>query len=220
MTLTTDLVTPGPDTVRAPGRGHASSIGLLGRLCLWAGLLGAASGVLLVAVPPAVDDDRYSYPLTATAFVVVQLWFAVQHLGLLAGIAGLGRTGAAGGHRWGLRVAAGGMALLAVTELAAIAAAGSTYPGPGTDVLDALYGVSSIMIGVGLLAAGRAVLRARVWSGRSRWLPLATGAYVFVPMFPAMFGGFLGARLAITGWMLLFALLGWVLAGEGGQASE
>lgn len=30
-------------------------------------------------------------------------------------------------------------------------------------------------------------------------------------MTPALFGPFVFARLAITAWMLLFALLGWVL---------
>jgi hypothetical protein len=36
-------------------------------------------------------------------------------------------------------------------------------------------------------------------------------------MMPLMFMGYLGARLAITGWMLLFAALGWVLAREGSR---
>lgn len=186
----------------------------LGQLCMWAGLLGAVSGVFLAVVPPAVDDDRYSYPLTAAAFVAIQLWFVVQHLGLLAGIVGLGRSGATAGRLLGVRAAAGGMVLLTLTEAAAIGAARSTYPGSITDLLDALYGISSVALGVGLVAAGIAMLRAHVWRGWRRWLPLALGVYVFVPMFPAMFGGFLAARLAITGWMLLFALLGWALARE------
>ena len=187
---------------------------LLGQLCLWAGLLGAVSGVYLAAVPPSVADDRFSYPLTATGFAVIQGWFVLQHLGLLAGIVGLGRLLGTGGGRFGVRVAAAGMLLLTVTELAAIAAANSTYPGRGTGVLDALYGISSVAIGVGLVVAGVVVLRARGWRGWTRWVPTMLGAYVFVPMIPLMFAGFLTARLAITGWMLLFALLGWVLARE------
>ncbi len=188
-----------------------------GRLCLLAGVLGAASGVFLAVVPPAVESDRYSYPLTAAGFVAIQVWFAAQHLGLLAGIVALGRSGAAGARPLGVRTAAAGMGLLTLTEIAAIAAAGSSYPGPGTGILDALYAISVVAVGAGLVAAGVAVVRARVWEGNTRWLPLATGVYAFVPMMPLMVMGYLGARLAITGWMLLFAALGRALAREGSR---
>ncbi len=185
----------------------------LGRVCLWAGVLGAASGVVLAAAPAAVGDDRYSYPMTATAFVAAQCWFAVQHLGLWAGIVGLGRSRAQP-PRAAVRLAAAGMLLLAATELAAIGAATSATSGAGPDALGALYGVSTITVGVGLTWAGAAVARHRTWTGPRRWLPLVLGAWVFIPMLPALFGGFLAARLAIIGWMLLFALLGWALDRE------
>lgn len=193
----------------------ATAIRRPGLLCLWAGVLGAVSGVFLAVVPAAVEDDRYSYPLGATGFVAIQVWFVVQHLGLLAGLVGLGRSGAAGTHRLGVRVAIAGMALLTATEALAISAARSPYPGGlRTDLLDAGYGVSCMAIGVGLVVAGVAVLRAGVWEGWRRWVPVATGVYVFVPMLPALLGGFLAARLAITGWMLLFAVLGLALVRE------
>lgn len=182
----------------------------LGRICLWAGVLGAASGVVLAVAPAAVADDRYSYPMTAAVFVAAQCWFALQHLGLWAGIVGLGRS-TARAPRGAVGLAGAGMLLLAATELAAIAAARSSHPGPGTGVLDALYGVSTIAVGVGLVWAGIVVVRRGGWTGPRRWLPLALGAWVFVPMLPALFGGFLAARLAITVWMVLFALLGWAL---------
>lgn len=191
---------------------EVGSTRLPGLLCFWAGVLGAASGVFLAVVTPAVDDDRYSYPLTAVGFVLIQGWFVIQHLGLAAGLVGLRRSAAVGARRVGVTVAIVGMGLLTATELAAIGAARSTYPGPGTGLLDAFYGISSVAIGIGLVGVGVAVLRAGIWRGWRRWLPLALGVYVFVPMFPAMFGGFLAARLAISGWMLLFALLGWALA--------
>ncbi len=38
---------------------------------------------------------------------------------------------------------------------------------------------------------------------------LALGIYLFAPMTPAIFGPFVVARLAIGGWVLLFAALGW-----------
>lgn len=195
--------------------GNRVSTRVPGQLCFWAGVLGAASGLFLAVVPPAVDDDRYSYPLTAAGFALIQCWFVVQHLGLVAGLVGLGRPAAVGARRGGVFAAIVGMGLLTATELAAIGAARSTSAEAGTGLLDALYGISSVVVGIGLVGAGVAVLRAHIWRGWRRWLPLVLGVYVFVPMFPAMFGGFLAARLAITGWMLLFTLLGWALMREG-----
>lgn len=192
---------------------------LTGLLCLSAGFLGAVSGIFLAVVPPAVDSDRYSYPLTATAFALIQGWFFVQHLGLIAGLEGLRRAGAVGAHRLGILAANGGMAMLAMIELLAISAATSTYSGPRTDLLGAGYGIASTVIGIGLIVAGLAVPRVQVWTGWRRWLLLIMGVYVFVPMFPAMFGGFVAARLAITGWMLLFVLLGWVMVRDTQEAS-
>jgi hypothetical protein len=51
--------------------------------------------------------------------------------------------------------------------------------------------------------------RAQVWEGWRRGVVLALGVWVFVPMFPALIVTPTdGARLAIGGWMLLFAVLG------------
>lgn len=186
-----------------------------GLICLAAGLLGAASGLFLIVVDPSVPDSRFSYPLTAGAFVAIQLWFAVQHLGLLAGQRALWMSGALGASRSarvGHLIALAGMALLTTTEVLATTAASSPYPSGRTDVLDVLYGVASLAIGGGLVMAGVAALRARARDGLLRWLPLAIGAWVFVPMTPMMLVGFVPARLAITGWMLLYTALGWALA--------
>jgi hypothetical protein len=187
-----------------------------------AGVLGALSGVALAVWPGQVADDMYSYPLTASGFVAAQVWFAVQHLGLLAGVLALGWSGVLSGPRlacWGTRLAAAGIALLAVTELLAITARDSTYPGEGTGVLDTLYGVSTVLAGVGLVVAGLAVRHGGVWQGWRRSVVLVSGVWVFVPMTPAILGPFVLARLAITAWMLLFAATGYALW-RGGRAGS
>jgi hypothetical protein len=112
------------------------------------------------------------------------------------------------------------MALLAVTELLAITARSSTYPGEGTGLLDALYGVSTLGIGVGLVVAGLEVRRLGRWTGWRGLVVLVAGVFVFVPMTPALMGPFLLARLAITVWMLLFAGLGLALWKGDGQAAR
>ena len=185
-----------------------------GVVCLAAGILGAVSGILLVVYPAQVSDDMFSYPLTASGFTAIQIWFFVQHLGLLVGIAALSRADTMaqdGSARWGTGLAASGMALLAVTEMFAITARNSTYPGDGTGRLDVLYGVSSLAVGVGLILAGIAVRRRGRWTGWRGMVVLVAGIFVFVPMTPALLGPFVLARLAITVWMLLFAALGYAL---------
>lgn len=186
--------------------------GAAGAICLTAGVLGALSGIALALYPADVPEDRYSYPLTAGAFTAVQVWFFVQHLGLLAGIVTLARvpvhTRATGA---GAIVAAGGMALLAATELLAIGARDENYPGEGTGLLDALYGVSSIAVGIGLIVTGIAVSRRAALVGWRRYVVLVAGIFVFVPLTPALLGPYVVARLAITAWMLLFAAIGYAL---------
>lgn len=186
-----------------------------GIVCLVAGLLGAASGVFLAVVEPSVDDGRFSYPLTARGFVAIQIWFVIQHLGLLAGQVAVWTSGAAGRGRLaraGHLLATGGMVVLALMEAVATAAADSAYPSPRTDLLDIGYGISSTAIGVGLVLLGVAVVRTHAWTDRGRWLPLFVGVWTFVVVFPAMMSGFLGARLGISSWMLCYAALGWYLS--------
>ena len=185
-----------------------------GRVCLWAGMLGAASGIYLAVVAPTVGPERFSYPLDSAPFTLIQAWFVVQHVGLLLGIMALGAAGAAGegrSPRIGQVLAVVGMSVLTVTEGVAILASAEVVPSTFVTFLEVSYGISSTLIGVGLVMVGAAVVRARTWQGWRRFLPLATGVYVFVPMMPALSGPFVAARLAISGWMLLFGLLGWTL---------
>lgn len=196
---------------------RGSHVSLFGALCLVAGVLGAASGLFLLVVAPAVPADRFSYPLTAGGFTAIQIWFFVQHLGLAAGSIGAWRSGAFGSGRAarsGYLIGAAGMLLLGVTELIAIGASAALYPSEDTAPLDVLYGVSTIAVGIGWVVGGIMAIRANVWSGWRRLLPLVIGIYVFVPMTPAIAAGFVPARLSITFWMLLFALLGLAVVRE------
>lgn len=199
----------------ATGSTSASRIRTYGRICLWAALLGAASGVFMAVVPPSVGPERFSYPFDASGHTWIQAWFAVQHIGLILGLVALLASGAIGASRYGragLYIALAGLALLTAAELWAIQFTLADLDSPQLAPLNATYGVASMLAGAGLVVAGIAAVRSRHWQGWERYLPLALGLYVFVPMTPAIMGPYLAARLAITGWMLLFAALGWVLA--------
>lgn len=191
------------------------------RLCVAGGLIGVAGGLVTAFVPPAVADTRYSYPYTPRAFVVAQLVFMLNHVLLVAGVVDLGRSGALGDRRYGragVWAAVAGLAGLTLCEVRALSFADDAYPSPGTATLDALFGVTTMLIGAGLVTAGLAVVRSRAWTGWARWAPLACGVAVFVVVIPGLLTGFLGGRLAITTWMVLFTALGAALARDAGGA--
>ncbi|WP_299305388.1 hypothetical protein [uncultured Brachybacterium sp.] len=185
---------------------------LAGDLTLAAGVLGAVAGVALAVWPREVAPDQFSYPLGTASFVAFQLFFAVHHLGLLVGILALGslnRMVATRATRAGIGLAAAGMvALIAMEAAVAFLGLGITATSERGQVLGALYGVASLMIGVGLIVAGVGLARQRVFDGIWRYLPLALGVWVFVPMVPALFAPMVWGRLAIVRWMVLFAVLG------------
>ncbi|GAA1755069.1 hypothetical protein [Luedemannella helvata] len=185
---------------------------------LLAGLTGVACGFFLAYVPPAVTDDRFSYPLTADGYVAIQVFFFVHHLALAWGLLAVWRTGYAGRGVlavMGAVASVGSMVLLAGQELVAISARDAAYPSPETDTIEGVYGVLSMFNGFALILLGIAVARARRWQGWPRFVVLALGIFVFVPLTPALFGPFVLARLTIGAWMLIFALLGVALLRPG-----
>jgi hypothetical protein len=68
-----------------------------------------------------------------------------------------------------------------------------------------------LLIGVGLVIAGLVIARRRMLAGWARWITLATGGYVFMILFPAVFGPNVAGRLAIGVWMLAWAAVGWAV---------
>lgn len=201
---------------------RASSVRLSGAVCFVASLLGALSGVFLAVVPAQVSQARWSYPLDETGYAAIQVFFAIQHLGLLAGLAVLAAAGAVPPTRlargaWTTAVL--GMVLLTLTEAWAVSAGDEPVEGAVADQLGSAYGVATLLLGVGLVVLGVSSARARAWAGWPRYLVLALGAWVFVPLLPALFAPNFVGRLAITGWMLLFAALGAVLLRAPSDAS-
>jgi hypothetical protein len=177
-------------------------------------LLGAVSAVVIIAWPDQVSDQHYSYPFDATPYTVAQSWFAVQHLGLLAGLYGLARLGWSRSSRLtrgGLTLCLLGLMGLTACELFAISAADALVDTAPANAVDNAYGFPTVAIGLGLVVAGIGLARRPVLPGAGRWLVLAMGGYVVVVMFPAVFGPPVAGRLAIGVWMLMFAVFGMAL---------
>jgi len=74
--------------------------------------------------------------------------------------------------------------------------------------LEKVGGVSFGRAALWLYGVGAVLVAAAVLPGWGRWVPLVLGAYVFVPLFPAVFGPMVLGRIAIGVWLLLFAALG------------
>lgn len=199
-------------TVTTPSR-----IRTAGLLTVVGAAIGAIGGLVMAFYPPAVGEDRFSYPFTPTGHRIAETAFAVNHVLLLIGVLAVGWAGAAGrgrAGRVGLGATAAGLVLITLCEVGAILLAGSAYPTDRTDLLDMGYGVSSILIGVGLIVAGVAVVRAGRWRGWTRWAVLATGVAVFVVVLPGVFGPMVAGRLVLVAWMLLWAAVGLALVRE------
>ena len=169
---------------------------------------------LAVLAPADVPVSDFSYPLSHGVFAVEQVLVALHHAALAVAVFLVWRAGLAGGTRFASLTAwfaAVTLAAFAVWELVAISGAGQPYPSEQTAWLDNGYGVLSMALGISGILQGIAVVRARVLTGWLRWLLLALGIYVFVPMTPVVMLGYTPARLALAGWSLLFALLGLVM---------
>ena len=193
-----------------PRRLRSTSTRDLGRLTLEAGVLGAVSAAVVVVWPDQVAESRYSYPFTPTGYAVAQVFFAAQHLALLAGLVALVRVtrGSSRTTRVGAWIAVVGMLGLTGCELFALTAADAATTSEAADAVNASYGGPTVVLGLGLVLAGAGLLRRPVLTGADRWVVLVLGAWIFVVLLPALFGPLVAGRLAIGTWMLLFAWLG------------
>lgn len=110
-----------------------------------------------------------------------------MHLLTLFGALGLARSGLAPtsrAGRVGTTLAVVGMAAIIPCELAFIPFATSTDTDPGPMFASTAIGVASLVAASGFVLAGVAVLRAGVWRGPTRILPLLTGGWVFIGLTP------------------------------------
>lgn len=206
-------------TQAAGSANPASRIHLAGAVCLAAGLVGAGAGIYLAIVSP-VGAGGFTLPHGAPEFTGLQVIIALLRVGLIFGLLGLWWSGAVPmtrTARFARDVALVMMAVLTVTEGLAITVPRSPLDGT-PPAFGVIYGAYTIMLCVALLAEGLGVARGGAWQGWKRWLPLSLGVWLILVVFPALALSFDAARWAMSAWLLLFALLGFVLTREDGSA--
>lgn len=119
-------------------------------------------------------------PLTAGqhGFGLRNTLVAIASLLLLAGLVGLWRTGVASGGKLGqvgLAAAISATGVLIVAELV------EPFIGAGAEPI---YSIASPLLGLGMVLAGIAALRARRWTSWRRFTPLACGLYILLVLLP------------------------------------
>jgi hypothetical protein len=183
-----------------------------------ASVVGAASAAAIIAWAPMVPESRFSFPFDATWYTAAQVFFALQHLAMLPlflGLLLLERRHPSRALRIGTWISLVGQVALAVTELVALTAADALVTDAVSGVVGGLYSVPMLLLGIGSVVAGIGAVRAGLFDGAARWLVLALGVYVFVVLFPAVFGPVVAGRLGIGVWLLGYAALGLVQVREG-----
>ena len=182
------------ERARTPG-----TVRTAGVLCAIGGAGWLVNGVLSLVM---------SQPSGAAFAISEVFWIVIQSL-LLIGVVGLALSGAAPGWFGGISL---GLALLGRADFVA-AEIHSLIIGDDSDLLP----LGALITAVGMTLVGVAVLRAKRWGGWQRFTPLLAGIYPFVAMFPFIFITEEPSMLAITGWGLLWTLLGYALWSSAGE---
>jgi hypothetical protein len=177
-------------------------------LAAWSMITGAVMQIVLgIPLAPFQNESSSIFPLIATSN-------AVSHLLLLAGVAGLVRSTAAGRGAFaamGLTLTLLGLVVLTIAEVTWLLE---------LSVADALYGIATLSLMLGLILAGIAVLRARRWQSWRRFSVLACGLYVPLVLIPSFAFPGLVMNYAIAIWGVCWLLLGLALrtdaASDGG----
>lgn len=159
----------------------------------------------IVQASTSVSEDLWRYPWSSDAFVPISLLWAVGHALVIFGLIGLRRSGVAGPAKsagGGLALAIAGTALLLVAEFASLPFASQQADDTAPMTVGAMFGLGTVLSGIGLLIAGWAALQARRWEGWPRFTLLVAGGWTIILTGIAMTNA-LAAGVAIYGLCLL-----------------
>ncbi|MCE7986903.1 MAG: hypothetical protein DYG89_37495 [Caldilinea sp. CFX5] len=166
-------------------------------LCLIIGaLIGLGSGILQALAPAAPSSS---------AFIFRNNIVILSHLLVLIGVLGFARSGVAG-KSWLAKIGLGIALFASLAFIPAEFIIQSRY-----DLGEMLLGICAPLQGLGMTLTGIAVLRAGIWQGWPRFMPLLCGLYPFLVMIP-VFAATGGPNFwAIAGVQVPYLLLGLAL---------
>jgi hypothetical protein len=182
-----------------------------GGILVIAGAILTIAGALLSAIvqgSSSVPDDLVRYPFSHDAFVPFTVFAAVCHLLMLAGVIYLARGGLAGDSttgRIGLGCVIAGLALLFMCEWAQLPFADQHTSNTGPSIVDGGFGLATLLLAGGMIAAGVATLHQTSWGSWRRYAPLICGLLSLI-VIPIQFTSALW--LGITVFCLGYVLLG------------
>jgi len=178
----------------------------------WSGLCLILAGLMHLVIGPLQQISPVAPP--SLDFSIRNGLIAVTHALVLVGVIGLARSGAAG-DGWlgkvglGLAIIMGALFIPAELSIQVNQPLGAT-----------LDGICAMGLGLGMILAGVAVLRAGRWQGWWRSIPLLFGLYPFLLIMPFIFLTGTPNFVAIGGWGVLSLLLGVALRGEDAVAAR
>jgi hypothetical protein len=167
---------------------------------LYAGVqLDAGVVVASLRSTSTVPDDRLNFPLSGNLATTAEIVWGLSQLAFLVALAAFRRTPALAASRSG-RIGAtlafvGGWLFLGGHLVCLIFRDALTSDAPGLTAAS-LFGIGSVLIAAGLIAAGTVVLRGGQWLSWRRVTPLAVGGWMLV-MIPLQFTGLLQAAVAV-----------------------
>jgi hypothetical protein len=111
----------------------------------------------------------------------------------------------------GLKVVVAGTALLFLCELLTIPLVDTVASATSSSIVDTLFGLATVLVTFGMIAAGSTLLRARPWGSWRRYAPLTCGVLSLVVV-PLQFTSASWLGIAIYG--LGYGVLGSAAAAE------
>jgi hypothetical protein len=172
-------------------------------VALLAGAAFTIAGCIVIAVAQAtgnVPDTLFRFPLSHNAAVEFAVYAAFTHALILAGVIWLKRGDVIRG-RWatiGLNGVIAGTALLFACELASIPIMDQANSDTWPTIVDAAFGVASILVTFGMIAAGVATLHHDSQQSWRRYAPLICGLLSLV-VIPIQFTSAIWVGVAVYG---------------------
>lgn len=194
-----------------------------GGIVLITGALLTIAGAMLSAIvqgTSSMPDDLVRYPFSHDAFLPFTVFAAACHLLMLVGVVYLARGGLAGDGRTG-RIGLGcviaGLALLFVCEWAQLPFVDQHTSNTGPSIVDAGFGLATLLLAGGMIAVGVATLRQPSWGSWRQYAPLICGL-LSLTVIPIQFTSVLW--LGITVFCAGYVVLGVAVRNDGVRRTD